>query len=472
MNFFISKVNKDHYYSLIKLGFPIVVGQIGMIIMGFADTIMIGHHTLPELASASFVNGVIYLFIVFGQGFSYGLTPIVGGHYGRKEYSKAGQALKGSILANVLVGAIITVSLLVIYFSLGSMGLPIELIPSIKPYFAVLTISIFFIMLFNAFKQFADGITDTQISMWLLIGGNLLNIAGNYLLIYGHFGFPQMGLLGAGISTLFARVVMVIIFMGIFFRSKRYSLYLKGFYNLPINKVLLHKLNALGWPIAFQMGMETAAFSLSTVMIGWLGTISLAAHQITLTISQICYMVYYGLGTAISIRVSYFKGIGDCFNVRQTAFCGFRLMMFLGLITSSFVVLFRNYWGAIFTNSEEVSKMVNLLMFPLLIYQFGDGLQITFANSLRGISRVKPMMYIAFFAYFVVSLPLGYLFGFVFGWGVIGVWMAFPFGLTTAGLLYYKDFCRSTKYSNISDEVLQPCHTMIAKQSNNIMLNK
>lgn len=436
---------KNHYKALVSLGLPIVIGQIGVIILGFADTLMIGHHSTAELGAASFVNNVFNLAIIFSTGFSYGLTPIVGGLFGTSQYAPAGQALRNSLLANSLVAFLITLCMSVLYWNVESLGQPEELIPLIKPYYLVLLASLVFVMLFNCFKQFTDGITDTRTAMWILLGGNVLNIFGNYLLIYGKCGLPELGLLGAGISTLFSRMVMVVVFVCIFLRSSRFVRYKVGFLRMGWSKAMFCRLNGLGWPIAFQMGMETASFSLSAIMIGWLGTIALASHQVMLAISQFTFMMYYGMGAAVAVRVSNFNGQRDIVNVRRAAYAGFHMMMALGAVLSLIVFLFRNQLGSWFTDSPEVVTMVTSLIVPFLIYQFGDGLQITFANALRGISDVKPMMLIAFIAYFVISLPVGYLCGFVLGWGIVGVWMAFPFGLTSAGWMLWWRFRSMTQ---------------------------
>lgn len=436
---------KNHYKALVSLGLPIVIGQIGVIILGFADTLMIGHHSTAELGAASFVNNVFNLAIIFSTGFSYGLTPIVGGLFGTSQYAPAGQALRNSLLANSLVAFLITFCMSVLYWNVESLGQPEELIPLIKPYYLVLLASLVFVMLFNCFKQFTDGITDTRTAMWILLGGNVLNIFGNYLLIYGKCGLPELGLLGAGISTLFSRMVMVVVFVYIFLRSSRFVRYKVGFLRMGWSKAMFCRLNGLGWPIAFQMGMETASFSLSAIMIGWLGTIALASHQVMLAISQFTFMMYYGMGAAVAVRVSNFNGQRDIVNVRRAAYAGFHMMMALGAVLSLIVFLFRNQLGSWFTDSPEVVTMVTSLIVPFLIYQFGDGLQITFANALRGISDVKPMMLIAFIAYFVISLPVGYLCGFVLDWGIVGVWMAFPFGLTSAGWMLWWRFRSMTQ---------------------------
>lgn len=438
------KIYKEHYKALIYLGLPIVIGQIGVIVLGFADTLMIGHHSTVELGAASFVNNVFNLVIIFSTGFSYGLTPIVGGLYGTHQFAPAGQALRCSLLANLLIAVLLTICMCVLYLNLENLGQPEELIPLIRPYYLVLLASLVFVMLFNGFKQFTDGITDTQTAMWILLGGNVLNIIGNYILIYGKLGFPELGLLGAGVSTLFSRIMMVVVFVLVFLRSRRFLRYKIGFFRLGWSRALLGRLNGLGWPIALQMGMETASFSLSAIMIGWLGTIALASHQVMLAISQFTFMMYYGMGAAVAVRVSNFKGQNDILNVRRSAYAGFHVMMVLGFVLSLIVFLCRNHLGGWFTDSPEVATMVTSLIFPFLVYQFGDGLQISFANALRGISDVKPMMFIAFVAYFLISLPVGYFCGFIMDWGIVGVWMAFPFGLTSAGLMLWLRFRQKT----------------------------
>ena len=223
----------------------------------------------------------------------------------------------------------------VVYFNVERLGQPEELIPLIKPYYLVLLASLVFVMLFNGFKQFTDGITDTKTAMWILLGGNALNIVGNYILINGKLGFPELGLLGAGISTLFSRIAMVAVFAMIVLRSRRFLRYRVGFLRMGWSFPVFRQLNALGWPVGLQMGMETASFSLSAIMVGWLGTIALASHQIMLTISQFTFMMYYGMGAAVAVRVSNFKGQGDMENVRRSTYAGFHLIMAMEIILLS-----------------------------------------------------------------------------------------------------------------------------------------
>lgn len=417
-----------------------MIGQLGIIILSFADTMMVGRCGTAELAAASFVNNMFNLVIVFSTGFSYGLTPLVGNHYGRGECSSVGRMLKNGLTVNAVAALGLMMLMSVLYFNIHRLGQPVELLPLMRPYYIVLLISLLPVLLFNAFKQFADGITDTVTAMFVLLGGNVLNIFLNWVLIYGKLGAPAMGLLGAGVATLTARVAMLLCFVLVFFKAKRYRPYVRGFHESRINRPDFVLLNKMGMPVGLQMGMETASFSLSTIMVGWLGTVALAAHQVMLTVGQLGFMMYYGMAAAVAVKVSNYHGQNDIAAVRTTASVGFRIILVMAAMVSVPLLLFRNSIGFMFTDSAEVAAMVASLVIPFVVYQFGDGLQCNYSNALRGISDVKMVSIYAFIAYFIVSLPSAYLFGFIFGWGLTGIWLSFPLGLTTAGLLFYLRF--------------------------------
>lgn len=431
-----------HYKSLVILGVPIVVGQIGNIVLGIADTLMVGHHSMKELAAASFVNSLFMLFVIFSMGFSYGLTPVVGSHHGRGEGEKIGPAVRDAVAANTLLAVVLLAVLAALYLGIGRMGQPDELLPLMKPYLLVNIVSLPFVCWGNAFKQFFDAIGHTKTPMCVLIGGNVLNIFGNWVLIYGELGMPELGLLGAGLSTMFSRMAMTAAFAALFFGLRRYKVYARGFLSGGVSRQGFSRLNALGWPLGLQMGMESAAFSLTAVMVGWIGTTALAAHQVMLTVSQVFYMVYYGMAAAVAVRVSYYHGRGELRNVRLTANAGFHIILLVAVAVSVPIFMLRGVLSTWFTDSAEVCVLVSQTIVMLIIYQFGDGLQCTFANALRGISYVKPMMWIAFLSYFIISLPLSWLLGLHFGYGLVGVWAAFPVCLLTAGVLYYACFRR------------------------------
>lgn len=436
---------QEHYKELLKLGFPIVIGQLGMIVLAFADTMMVGQHGTNDLAAASFVNNMFNLAVIFSTGFAYGLTPIVGNMYGQGKRQEIGGILKNSLTANTAIAVLLTLIMTVLYANLHRLGQPEELLPLMRPYYLVLLSSLFFVLIFNAFKQFADGITDTQTPMWILLSGNVFNIIGNWILIYGKLGFPELGLLGAGISTLLSRILMVVVFVLIFFRSRHYRKFSQGFLQGKINKPDLVKLNKLGWPVGLQMGMETASFSLTAIMVGWLGSTALAAHQVMSTVSQLGFMMYYGMAAAVAVRVSYFHGQNDIRQVRNAAHAGIHLIFGMALAASLLIFILRNIIATPFSSDTTVQVLVTQLVGTFILYQIGDGMQCNYSNALRGIADVKPVMLIAFIAYFIVSLPVGYFFGFILNWGLVGIWMSFPFGLTTAGVLFYLRFQYQTK---------------------------
>ncbi len=436
---------KHHYRELLSIGIPIIIGQLGTIVLGFADTLMIGHHSTQELAAAGLVNNIFTLVLVSYMGFSYGLTPIIGRLYGMERTEEIGKKVRNSLFANMVVGVIFTLTMIILYFNLDRIGQPEELLAFIRPYFIVNLISLMFVGVFNTMKQFLDGITHTKVAMWVMIGGNVVNILGNWMLIYGVGPFPELGLLGAGISTMGSRMLMAAAMVAMVIGRKVFREYRHDIIKSHVNKADFLEMNRLGWPVALQLAMESAAFTLSCVMVGWLGTIPLAAHQIMITISQLFYLVLSGMAAAMAIRVSHFVGQKDFVAVRQNANDGFRLNLLFSLVMGLPILLFRHQMGGLFTDNAEVQQNVAMLIILMMAYQFGDGLQYTFANALRGIACVKPMVTYAFIAYFVISLPMGYTLGFPCHLGITGIWIAFPFGLTAAGILYSQRFLREVK---------------------------
>ena len=433
---------KEHYKQTIRLGVPIMLGQLGIIIVGFADNIMVGHHSTNELVAASFVNNFFNLAFIFGMGFSYGLTPIIGGLFAGKELRKAGETLKNSLLINFIVGILLSLCMLLLLLNIDLLNQPEELMPYIVPYYILQLFSVIFAMLFNSFKQFSDGTTDTVTPMWIMLGANVLNIIGNYFLIYGKCGVPEMGLTGAGISTLVSRILTFIVFLILFFRHSKYKEYLKGFREGVINRVNLSNLIRMGFPVGLLMGVETGSFSLSVIMMGWIGSTALAAHQVLGVITTLGVMVYYGIAAAVTIRVSAFKGQGNWLDIRRASFAGLHLIMGAAVIFVLFILAFHKNMGYLFTPEHDVVAMVALLSWSVILYQFGDGLQILFANALRGIADVKYMAYCAFVCHFGLAVPIGYSGGFIFDWGAIGIWCGFPVSLTTLGILLWRRFNR------------------------------
>uniref|UniRef100_UPI0040258A8D MATE family efflux transporter n=1 Tax=Candidatus Cryptobacteroides bacterium TaxID=3085639 RepID=UPI0040258A8D len=423
--------------EILRIGLPIMLGQACVIILAFADNIMIGWHSVDELAASSFVNNVMNLFILTELGFAAGMTPMIGADNGTGNIKGIGITVKNGLMTNGIIGGISIILLTIIYFCLDHFGQAPELMPYIKPYFAIIGISTLFALGFNVLKQFTDGICRPMISMTLLMIGNLLNIFGNWVLIYGKLGFPEMGLTGAGISTLVSRALILLVFVVFIFKSKKMNEYARAFKEALLSRGEMNTVFKMGYPVGIQMALESSTFTFAAVMAGWLGVIQLAAHQVVITISQLFFLMMQGLSFAVSILVSNAFGRKDLGSVREYARKGYFMTLGISATLSALLYCFRYQAAGIFTDSPEVSAMAVSLFFLLFAYQFGDGLQLCFANVLRGIQDVKPIMYAAFVSYYLIAIPSAYVLGFKTSLGIHGIWLGFPIGLTLAGIFFY-----------------------------------
>lgn len=423
--------------EILRIGLPIMLGQACVIILAFADNIMIGWHSVDELAASSFVNNVMNLFILTELGFAAGMTPMIGADNGTGNIKGIGITVKNGLVTNGIIGGISIILLTIIYFCLDHFGQAPELMPYIKPYFAIIGISTLFALGFNVLKQFTDGICRPMISMTLLMIGNLLNIFGNWVLIYGKLGFPEMGLTGAGISTLVSRALILLVFIVFIFKSKKMNEYARAIKEALLSRGEMKTVFKMGYPVGIQMALESSTFTFAAVMAGWLGVIQLAAHQVVITISQLFFLMMQGLSFAVSILVSNAFGRKDLGSVREYARKGYFMTLGISATLSVLLYCFRYQAAGIFTDSPEVSAMAVSLFFLLFAYQFGDGLQLCFANVLRGIQDVRPIMYAAFVSYYLIAIPSAYLLGFKTSLGIHGIWLGFPIGLTLAGIFFY-----------------------------------
>lgn len=441
MNNIIQRYSK-HYSTIIRLGTPIVLGQLGNVILGFIDTIMVGQYSGAALSAAGFVNNIFNLGIFAMLGFSYGATPIIGAFYGRRENDNVGHSFRDSIWANILFGTIVIAAYSLLYINIGNLNQPEELLPLMRPYFLILLASLPFVILFNSFKQFTDTVAATKTALWVIIIGNFTNVVMNYLLIFGVCGFPEMGLKGAGIATLLSRVLMALLFVMFIIGQKRFSSYKSGFKARRSRRSDVKKLFKVGTPLAVQMGMETASFSLASLLMGWIGAVELAAFQVMCTTGSLCFLVYYGIAAASCIRISHFRGRGEWEKVNETATASLHIILAVAAVLSTGIIIFKCQLAAAFTSDTSIQKMFIAMLIPMLAYQVSDGIQINYANALRGIAVTKPMSIYALISYIMLALPVSYIFGFIFNLGGIGIAYGLPVGLTTAAILYY---CRFRK---------------------------
>ena len=298
------------------------------------------------------------------------------------------------------------------------------------------------VVVFNVCRQFTDGITLTSVAMWILLGGNVFNIVFNYLLIYGKAGFPELGLLGAGVSTMSSRVLMAVVAVWLLFRKRRFAVYREGFRNARVKAADVCRHVKMSFPISLQMGMETGTFTFSAIMVGWIGELQMASYQVMVTMSTLGYMFYYGIGSAVAIRVASFTGLGDNTGVKRAAFAGHAILLLLAVCASSAFFFLSDTLVSFFTDDAAVAAICLTLIAPLILYQFCDATQVCYANALRGTSHVMPMMWIAFVSYVLVGIPVAYLLGFPAGFGEKGIFYSFSISLFTAAVLFLWQFLK------------------------------
>jgi len=434
---------------VISLGLPIIIGQLGSIFQQFADTMMVGNYGDLELSAAGFAGQVFTFVLYFLLGMSYASTPVVGSAFGEGNLKLVKKRLKESVIVNLLFSFLLVAILLLLYGHIDILRQPEEIMPVALPYYLVLTASVPFLAVFNALKQYSDAIGQTKYPMWIMLASNVLNIGLNYLLIFGKMGCPELGLLGAGVATLSARVFMVIAMSLVVMGSKYYSKINKQKSDTKPTLKGMSNIFFLGIPICVQLGLETAAFTVSSIYMGWISADALAGHQVMSTISTLCFQLVYGIGAAASIIISQYVGKHDARDIRRTASTALIIGAGIILFMMSGIYLFRYPLIGCFTDSQDIIKVILSILPCFMVYQIWDCTQIIFANALRGLGAVSRLMLYAFIAYVVVSLPLGYIFAFVLDYGPAGVWSGIPFGLATAGMLYYYEFRRTLSRNRV-----------------------
>lgn len=423
------------YTSLISLGVPVLITQLGIIIVNFADTMMVGAYGLDELAAAAFVNSLFIVVMVMLMGFAGGVTPLIGALYGRGEHQEGGSVLRAALQVNVGLAVAFTVIMSMLYFFLDKFGQDPELLPIAREYYLIVLLTLIPMTVFNCFQQMANGTTDTATPMWIILVCDAVNIAGNYLLIFGKFGCPELGLTGAGISTLIARTLGAVIIVVVIARRRRYRPYWDALKHTSAGKERRRKVWVTSYPLMIQSGVECGLWAFGAIVSGWFGKVQLAAYQVMNTIAQLGFMTYMGFGWATSIRVANFTGVGDIAGVRQITKAGLHLVLLLATFASIVFFFFTEALVHVFTPEEEVALAALPLVIPLILYQYCDGAQLTFVNALRGTSVVKPLLWISIISYIIVGIPVLLLFAKGFGLGAEGVYYSFSVALTTATVL-------------------------------------
>lgn len=422
--------------ALLRLGAPILLTQVGIVVVSFADTMMVGHYGTAELAAAAFVNNFFMVPIVMLIGFASGLTPLIGALFTRKENFEVGHTLRLGMMLNAAVAAVMLVVMGVLYFFIDKMGQPPELLPLIKPYYLIVMLSMVPAPLFNACQQTANAVTDTVRPMYIILIANVLNIIGNYLLIYGAFGFPELGLNGAGISTVLARVFSAVAMVGVIWRGKRYAPYNEGLRRGRWSADGAKRIFSTSLPVMVQNGCEVTCWAFGAVVCGWFGKIELAAFQVTNTMSNLGFMSYLSFAIAVSIRVANYMGLRDGNGLRAAARAGLMLNFAMSIVASTMFITASSAILRMFTSDEAVIATALLLILPLVLYQIFDALQVTLSNVVRGTSHVWPLLWVSLLCYVVVGLPTMVWFARGLGGQSVGVYYSFVVLLVLACVLY------------------------------------
>lgn len=433
------------YREIIKLGLPIVVGQLGTIVVSFADNIMVGHYSTEALASASFVNNLFNMAVLCCIGFSYGLTPLAGALYGAGKRASTGAVTRVALAINLLYALMLTAVMLIIYFNLHRLGQPAELMPLIRPYYILVLCTLVPTAVFNVGGQWCYAINRTALPMWIILGANLLNIFGNWLLIYGNWGCPELGLFGAGISTLVSRVLGAAVIFALFMGMKSLREYRNGLLREKAQRGISRRVWKTSLPVSMQLTFESGSFTAAAVMVGWLGKVPLAAFQIIVTIGTLGFMVYYGIGSAVSVKVANEAGRDNSHGMRRYAWAGYHIMIATMTVSSLIFVLGGPWMMGLFSKDPAVVGLAVSLIGPLVLYQFGDATQVTFANALRGTSHVMPMLWIAFASYVLVGMPATYILAFTCNLETYGVILSFSVSLFMAGALFLRSFVKASR---------------------------
>ncbi|MFC6999788.1 MATE family efflux transporter [Rufibacter roseus] len=417
-----------------------VLSQLGHILVSVADSIMAGRIGTPQLAAASLGNSIFTIVLVFGLGISFSITPMVARADGRKNHTRIALILLNGVVLNTLIGVL----LFLLFYGLSPLirhlDQPEHVVKLAIPYVNVLFLSMVPLMVFQAFKQFAEGLSLTKESMYISIFANVFNVGLNYVLIFGKLGFPAMGLIGAAWSTLVSRILMAVLMGGfvIFFpRFKRYRNYLK---KQSLSWAHMYRMFKIGMPISLQMIFEMGAFSFSAIMIGWLGATDLAAHQIALNVASVTYMMASGISAAATIRVGKLRGSGDLVAVHIAGYSSLVMGALFMAGSALVIILAKDLIPLIYVEDPAVQALAAQLLVIAAIFQLSDGVQVVGLGALRGLEDVKVPSMISLFSYWFLALPIGYTLGFWAGLGATGVWLGLFTGLTVAALLLFFRF--------------------------------
>ena len=431
-----------------------MLGMVGHIMVSFADNIMVGQLGAKELAAVSLGNSFFFIAMSLGVGFATAITPLVAEADSSKNTKAVTSSLKHGLILCVCISLALLLGMLFSVPLMEKMNQPKDVVVLAMPYLKIIAISIVPLVIFEGLKRFSDGLSKTKYPMYAAVFSNALNIILNYLLIFGMFGFPKLGIIGAGIGTLISRILMVLFIILIFFNKHKIKTYFLNIDFLKTEKKVFKKIFNLGFPSALQMLFEVGIFTAAIWLSGTLGKIYQAANQIAFNLSAITFMVGVGLGVAAMIRVGNQKGLSDFISLRRIAISVFLLTILIEIIFAIIFLVFNEWLPTLYLETNNPEKIIenseviliaSQLLIIVALFQIFDGLQVAILGALRGMQDVKVPTLIAFISYWVIGFPICYYLGLHTPLKSVGIWIGLLIGLGSASLLLFIRFHYLTK---------------------------
>ena len=428
--------------------------MLGHTLIGIVDNIMVGKLGATELAAVSLGNSFIFIAMSLGIGFSTAITPLIAEADAEKDEKKIRSTFHHGLLLCTILGIALFIIIVLAKPIMLLMHQPIEVVEMAYPYIDWVAFSLIPVIIYQGYKQFADGLSKTKYSMYAIFMANVVHIFFNYVLIYGIWIFPKLGILGAALGTVISRIMMVVFMHYILKYDKNIKKYFKDFSFKEIKKSILKKIVNLGTPSAMQMLFEVSLFTGAIWLSGSIGKTSQAANQIALTLATITFMFAIGLSVTAMIRISNQKGLNDYINLVIVAKSIFLLALIIEIVFALFFIVFHNYLPPLFLDTEniqqaldnnQVIKIAAKLLLVAAVFQISDGIQVVVLGALRGLQDVKVPMYITFVAYWVIGFPISFYLGLYTELKATGIWIGLLAGLTVAAIFLYIRFNNLTK---------------------------
>jgi len=455
-----SQYTKEFSYNL-QLAYPVILGMLGHTLIGIVDNFMVGNLGSTELAAVSLGNSFIFVGMSLGIGFSTAITPFIAEADAEKNDKKIRTTFHHGLLLCTLLGIAIFVLIVLSKPIMRVMNQPDAVVELASPYIDWVAFSLIPVIIFQGYKQFADGLSQTKYSMYAIYLANVVHVFFNYVLIYGVWGFPKWGILGAALGTVISRIMMVVFMHYILKYNATFKQYFQNFTFKEIKKSILKKIINLGFPSAMQMLFEVALFTAAIWLSGTLGKNSQAANQIALTLASSTFMVAIGFSVTAMIRISNARGLKDYKELIVVARSIFLLTIMVEFFFGALFVISHNFLPHLFLNMTDVAQQLDnteiimiasKLLLVAAVFQISDGMQVVVLGALRGLQDVKIPMYITFVAYWIVGFPISYLLGKHTDLGATGIWIGLLAGLTSAAFFLYIRFARLTKKLVLENE--------------------